>query len=421
MGYGGVLPEVGSRSPTYTYQSFAPHGNVSPKTKVVVAGAARTPIGRFKGAFSEVPAPRLGAFAAREAIRRANIEPKDVSELFFGSVIQAGLYQNCARQVVIFSGIPESVSGTTVNMVCGSGMKAMVEGVRAIEDDTDAIIVAGGTENMTRAPYLMPRARQGFNLGHAEVLDSMITDGLWDIYNDFHMAVGGEIMAERLGLTREMCDEYALRSQSFANKATESGRFAKEIVPVETRVDGKDVTVNRDGGIRRETTREALSRLLPVFKNDGVLTAGNSSQISDGASATVLMSERRAREIGVEPLGTIRDFCSQAVKPEEVMFAPIPCVRKLMKRTGMKLDEFDLVEHNEAFSSASVGVRKELDIPWEVFNICGGAVALGHPIGCSGNRIVVTLLHSMKEKDVNRGLATLCIGGGDAMAMALER
>ncbi len=391
------------------------------RTQVVVAGAARTPIGRFKGAFSEVPAPRLGAFAVREAIRRANIEPKDVSELFFGSVIQAGLYQNCARQVVIFSGIPESVSGTTVNMVCGSGMKAMVEGVRAIEDDPDAIIVAGGTENMTRAPYLMPRARQGFNLGHAEVLDSMITDGLWDVYNDFHMAIGGEIMAERLGLTREMCDEYALRSQSFANKATESGRFAKEIVPVETRIDGKDVTVKRDGGLRPDTTLEALARLPPVFRKDGVLTAGNSSQISDGASATVLMSERKAREIGVEPLGTIRGFCSQAVKPEEVMFAPIPCVRKLMNQTGLKLDEFDLVEHNEAFSSASVGVRKELGIPWEVFNICGGAVALGHPIGCSGNRIVVTLLHSMKEKDVPRGLATLCIGGGDAMAMALER
>ena len=274
---------------------------------------------------------------------------------------------------------------------------------------------------MTRAPYLMPRARQGFNLGHAEVLDSMIIDGLWDIYNDFHMAIGGEIMAERLRLTRETCDEYALRSQSFANKATESGRFAKEIVPVEARVDGKDVTVSRDGGIRPDTTLEALAKLPPVFKKDGVLTAGNASQISDGASATVLMSERRAREIGVEPLGTIRDFCSQAVKPEEVMFAPIPCVRKLMHRTGMKLDEFDLVEHNEAFSSASVGVRKELGIPWEVFNICGGAVALGHPIGCSGNRIVVTLLHSMKEKDVHHGLATLCIGGGDAMAMALER
>jgi len=218
-----------------------------------------------------------------------------------------------------------------------------------------------------------------------------------------------------------MCDEYALRSQSFANKATESGRFAKEIVPVETRIDGKEVTVNRDGGIRPDTTREALAKLPPAFKKDGVLTAGNSSQISDGASATVLMSGRKAREIGVDPLGTIGDFCSQAVKPEDVMFAPIPCVRKLMKRTGFTIVDFDLVEHNEAFSSASVGVRKELGIPWEGFNICGGAVALGHPIGCSGNRIVVTLLHSMKEKDVHRGLATLCIGGGDAMAMVLER
>lgn len=392
-----------------------------PNTKVVVAGAARTPIGKFKGAFSDVPAPRLGALAVKEAIRRANIEPRDVSELFFGSVIQAGLYQNCARQVVIFSGIPESVSGTTLNMVCGSGMKSIAEGVRAIEDDPDAIIVAGGTENMTRAPYLMPRARQGFNLGHAEVLDSMITDGLWDVYNDFHMAIGGEIIAERLGLTREMCDEYALRSQTFAKKAAESGRFAKEIAPVNAKVNGKEVMVARDEGIRPDTSLGALAKLPPVFKRDGVLTAGNSSQISDGASATVLMGERKAREIGIEPLGTIGDFCSQAVKPEEVMFAPIPCVRKLMKRTGLGIEDFDLVEHNEAFSSASVGVRRELGIPWEGFNICGGAVALGHPIGCSGNRIVVTLLHSMKEKDVHRGLATLCIGGGDAMAMVLER
>ena len=394
---------------------------MGPRTKVVVAGAARTPMGKFKGAFSDVPAPRLGAFAVKEAIRRANIEPRDVSELFFGSVIQAGLYQNCARQVVIFSGIPESVSGTTLNMVCGSGMKAIAEGVRAIEDDPDAVIVAGGTENMTRAPYLLPRGRQGFNLGHAEVLDSMITDGLWDVYNDFHMAMGGEIIADRLGLTREMCDEYALRSQTFARKATESGRFAKEIVPVPVNVRGKEGPVDRDEGIRPDTTLDALARLPPVFKKDGVLTAGNSSQISDGASATVLMSERNAHEVGVEPLGTIVDFCSQAVKPEEVMFAPIPCVRKLMKRTGLAIDDFELVEHNEAFSSASVGVRKELGIPWDVFNLCGGAVALGHPIGCSGNRIVVTLLHSMKEKDAHRGLATLCIGGGDAMAMVLER
>ena len=386
-----------------------------------MAGAARTPIGKFRGAFTEMPAPRLATFAVREAIRRASIEPKDVTELFFGSVIQAGLYQNCARQVVIFSGIPESVSGTTVNMVCGSGMKAIVEGVRAIEDDPEAIIVAGGVENMTRAPYLMPRARQGFNLGHAEVLDSMITDGLWDIYNDFHMAIGGEIIAERLGLTREMCDEYALRSQTLANKATDSGRFAKEIVPVEVEAHGKKVKVDRDEGLRPDTSPAALAKLPPAFKKDGVLTAGNSSQISDGASATVLMSERRALDVGVEPLGTVGDFCSQAVKPEEVMFAPIPCVRKLMKRTGLAIDDFGMVEHNEAFSSASVGVRRELGIRWELFNICGGAVALGHPIGCSGNRIVVTLLHSMKERDVSRGLATLCIGGGDAMAMVLER
>ncbi len=389
--------------------------------KVVIAGGARTPIGKFKGAFSDVPAPRLGAVAVVEAMRRAHIEPKDVTELFFGCVIQAGLYQNCARQVVIYSGIPESVSGTALNMVCGSGMQAIAQGVRKIEEDPEAVVVAGGTENMTRAPYLLPRGRMGFNLGHAEVLDSMITDGLWDVYNDFHMAMGGEIMAERLHLTREMCDEYALRSQTYALKATESGRFAKEIAPVAIEAKGKKVVVVRDEGIRPDTTLAALARLPPVFKEGGVLTAGNSSQISDGASATVLMSERKAREIGVDPLGTIGEFCSQAVKPEDVMFAPIPCVKKLFKRTGFTMDDFELVEHNEAFSVASVGVRRELDIPWEGFNLCGGAVALGHPIGCSGNRIVVTLLHSMKEKDVHRGLATLCIGGGDAMAMVLER
>lgn len=390
-------------------------------TKVVIAGAARTPIGKFKGAFSDIPAPRLGAVAVKEAMHRAKIEPKDVTELFFGCVIQAGLYQNCARQVVIYSGIPESVSGTTLNMVCGSGMQAIAQGVRRIREDPEAIVVAGGTENMTRAPYLLPQSRMGFNLGHAEVLDSMITDGLWDIYNDFHMAMGGEIMAERLHLTREMCDEYALRSQTLALKATESGRFAKEIVPVPVETKGKRTVVDRDEGLRPDTTLAALARLPTVFKKDGVLTAGNCSQISDGASATILMSEAKANEIGVDPLGTIGDFCSQAVRPEEVMFAPIPCVRKLMKRTEFTMDDFELVEHNEAFSVASVGVRKELDIPWDRFNLCGGAVALGHPIGCSGNRIVVTLLHSMKEKDVRRGLATLCIGGGDAMAMVLER
>lgn len=396
-------------------------GSVPPRSRVVVAGAARTPIGKFKGAFSDVPAPRLGAVAVKEALRRAGVEPQDVTELFFGCVIQAGLYQNCARQVVIYSGIPESVSGTTLNMVCGSGMQAIAQGIRKIHEDPEAIVVAGGTENMTRAPYLLPRGRQGFNLGHAEVLDSMITDGLWDVYNDFHMAMGGEIMAERLHITREECDEYALRSQTFALKATESGRFAKEIAPVTLEGKGKKLVVDRDEGIRPDTTLAALAKLPTVFKEDGVLTAGNCSQISDGASATVLIGEAKAKEIGVDPLGTIGEFCSQAVKPEDVMFAPIPCVKRLMKRTGFTMDDFGLVEHNEAFSVASVGVRKELDIPWDVFNLCGGAVALGHPIGCSGNRIVVTLLHSMKEKGVHRGLATLCIGGGDAMAMVLER
>jgi acetyl-CoA C-acetyltransferase len=394
---------------------------MSAGTGVVVASAVRTPIGKFKGGFSDTPAPRLGAVAVAEALRRAELQPAQVSELFFGCVIQAGLYQNPARQVLIFSGIPDSVSATTVNMVCGSGMKAMAEGVRAIQQDPDAIIVAGGVENMTRAPYLLPRARLGMGLGHQQVLDSMVTDGLWDVYNDFHMAIGGELIASKLGIPREEVDRFAHRSHTRAARATESGRFRKEIVPVRVERDGKAVTVEKDEGIRADTTLERLAQLPPVFQKGGVLTAGNSSQISDGASATVLMSERKARELRREPMGRIVDFCSFAVPPADVMFAPIPCVQKLMRRTGLRIGDFELVEHNEAFSSASVGVRSELGIADDIFNIHGGAVALGHPIGCSGNRIVTTLLHSMAERQVHRALATLCIGGGDAMAMALER
>jgi len=395
--------------------------NASSRPRVVIASAVRTPIGKFKGAFSGMPAPKLGAVAIRAAVQRAGLEPGQVSELFFGCVLQAGLYQAPARQALIHGGVPSSVSATTINMVCGSGMKAMAEGVRAIEHDPQAVIVAGGMENMTRAPYYLPEARLGLGLGHAEVRDAMVTDGLWDPYNDFHMGVAGERIAQKLGITRQDVDAFALRSHQRAHGATTSGRFAKEIVPVEVEQRGKPLRVENDEGIRPDTSLDSLAKLKPAFQKDGVLTAGNASQISDGASATVLMSEGQAAELGVKPLACIVDFCSFAVPPEDVMFAPIPCVQKLLKRTGLRIADFDLVEHNEAFSSASVGVRSELGIPDEVFNIHGGAVALGHPIGCSGNRIVVTLLHSMLARDARRGLATLCIGGGDAMAMVLER
>jgi acetyl-CoA C-acetyltransferase len=390
------------------------------RSRVVVASAARTPIGKFKGSFRDTPAPKLGSAAVREALRRARLEPAQVSELFFGSVIQAGLGQNPARQVLLGAGIPASVSATTINMVCGSGLKSIAEGVRAIEHDPQAVVVAGGTENMTRAPYLLPNARLGLGLGDQKVVDSMIHDGIWDAYHDFHMGVAGELIAKKLGITRQDVDRFALRSHTLADEATRSGRFAQEIVPVEVQLDGKPARVERDEGIR-PSSLEQLARLKPAFRPDGVLTAGNASQISDGASATVLLHEARARELGIEPLGTIVDFCSFAVPPEEVMFAPIPCTQKLLRRTGLAMKDIGLVEHNEAFSSASVGVQRELGVPDDIFNIHGGAVALGHPIGCSGNRIVTTLLHSMVERDVHRGLATLCIGGGDAMSIILER
>jgi acetyl-CoA C-acetyltransferase len=386
-----------------------------------VVGAARTPIGRFKGAFSGVPVPRLGSTAVREALARARVEPKHVSELYFGNVIQAGLGQNPARQVLLGAGIPAGVSATTLNMVCGSGMQAIAQGVRRIHEDPDAIVVAGGMEGMTRAPYLLPQGRMGFGLGHAEAQDAMLVDGLQDAYDHTHMGLAGEYIASKVGLTRAEVDAFALRSHQRAHAATESGRARKEIAPVEVVRDGKPAVVEKDEGVRADTTLEKLGKLKPAFAPEGVLTAGNASQISDGASATVLMSEARARALRVEPLAFIRDFCSQAVEPRDVMFAPIPCTLKLLRRASLKMDDFDLVEHNEAFSSASIGVQRELGIADDVFNIRGGAVALGHPIGCSGNRIVVTLLHSMLEKGAERGLATLCIGGGDAMSMALER
>jgi acetyl-CoA C-acetyltransferase len=323
--------------------------------------------------------------------------------------------------VLLHSGIPPSVSATTLNMVCGSGMQAMAQGVRLIHRDPEAIVLAGGMENMTRAPYLLPQARMGVGLGHGELQDSMLVDGLLDAYQGTHMGLAGEYIASKLGITRADVDAFAARSHTRAARATEQGLSRQEIVPVEVEQLGKKVVVDKDEGIRADTSPEKLARLKPAFKPDGVLTAGNASQISDGASATVLMSETKARALGLEPLAAIVDFCSQAVEPEEVMFAPIPCTLKLLKRTGLSIGDFDIVEHNEAFSSASVGVRRELGIADEVFNVRGGAVALGHPIGCSGNRIVVTLLHAMAHKAAQRGLATLCIGGGDAMSMVLER
>ncbi len=391
-------------------------------TEVVIASAVRTPIGRFKGAFQQTPAPRLAAVAIAAAIERAAVRPSEVSEAYIGHVVQAGTYQAPARQATLFAGIPPSVGATTINRVCGSGMEAMIQGVRAIREDPSRIIIAGGMENMTMAPYLMPQARMGASLGHAQILDSLVTDGLWDVHNDVIMGTAGELMAKRLHLSREQVDDFAARSHTLAAKATASGRFSKEIVPVDlTGSKGKLTTVSDDEGIRADTSVESLARLRPAFADDGVLTAGNSSQISDGAAATVLMSRASAHRRGIDPLATIVDYDQQAVPPEEVMFAPIPCVRKLCARTSLRIDDFDLIEHNEAFSTASVGVRQELGIPWEVFNIHGGAVALGHPIGCSGARIVVTLLHSMVDKHAHRGLATLCIGGGDSLAMVLER
>lgn len=358
----------------------------------------------------------------KEAVQRAKITSQDVEEVIMGNVVSAGLGQNVARQAAIGAGIPYEAGALHVDKVCGSSLKAVVLATQAIKLGDADCIVAGGMESMSNCPYLLDKARFGYRLFNGTLIDSMVNDGLWDKYNNFHMGLTGEVIAEKYHITREECDAFALRSHQNAAKATEKGLFKEEVMPVTIpQKKGEPLIFDKDEGIRANATKESLAKLKPFFKEGGVVTAGNASQITDGASAVVVMSDDRARKQGVKPLGTIKGYNSSGVKPELVMEAPIPGVKALLKKMKLSIDDIDLVEHNEAFSSASVSVMKELKIPKEKFNVHGGAVAIGHPIGSSGSRILVTLLYALKRYKKFRGLATICLGGGNAVSMIVER
>ncbi len=387
-------------------------------TEVVIAGACRTPIGKYGRAFRNVEAVKLGSLVVAEAVKRTGLVGADIEEVILGNVIQAGLGQNPARQAALYAGLPDRIGAVTVNKVCASGMKSVAIAADAIRAGSEEVIVAGGMESMSRAPYLVKEARWGIGYNHVPFLDAMVHDGLWDAYNQFHMGVTGEIVSERFKVSREDQDAFSLDSHRRAAQATLEGKFKEEILPVELPGQAR---VDLDEGIRQDTSLEKLAKLTPVFREHGVVTAGNASQLSDGASAMVVMSRQAADRHGVQPLAKIVDYVTSGVKPELVMEAPIPAVRKILKKTGLTIDAFDLIEHNEAYAAASVAVMKELGIDHAKFNVNGGAVALGHPLGCSGARILTTLAYAMKDRGAKRGLATLCLGGGNAMAMILER
>ena len=388
---------------------------------VVIAGAVRTAIGRFQGGLSTLKATELGSRVITESLRRAGVDRSEVDEVIMGNVIQAGLGQNPARQAALGAELEYAVSAMTINKVCGSGLKAVVLGTQAIRLGDEDVVVAGGMESMSGAPYLLREARTGYRLGDGTIVDAMVNDGLWDVYNDFHMGNTGEITSERYGVSREEMDRYAHGSHMKASEAQNEGRFDEEIVPVEVpRRKKEPVVIDKDEGIRHDTDVDSMGKLRPVFKKDGVITAANASQISDGAAAMVLMTDEKARTMGVTPMARVTGYATGGLEPELVMMAPTIAVPKLLKKTGMKIDDFDLIELNEAFAVQPVAVMRELGMDPEKVNVNGGAVALGHPIGCSGARILVTLLYALKRRGGKKGLATLCLGGGNAVALSVE-
>ncbi|MDA4125374.1 MAG: acetyl-CoA C-acetyltransferase [Thaumarchaeota archaeon] len=387
----------------------------------VIISACRTAIGKFGRSLVGVSAPKLGAAAVKEALRRAKVDPSGVDEVIMGNVISAGLGQNPARQTAILAGVPFGIGALSIDKVCGSGLKAVMLAAQSVKAGDCEIVVAGGMESMSNAPHLVKGERWGVKFGDARILDAMIHDGLWDAYHDYHMGVTGEHIAKKYGITRAEADEFAYASHTKAAKASRSGLFDKEIVKIDVeREDGEVKEFLKDECIREDTTMETLARLKPVFKAGGILTAGNSSQLSDGASALVVASEKAAERLGVRPLARIVAYGTGGLEPARVMEAPIPTTRALMKKAKVTMEDIDLFEHNEAYSTASIAVRRELGVPEEKFNINGGAVALGHPIGCSGARVLTTLIYSLKREKKSTGLATLCLGGGNAVSMIIE-
>ena len=389
----------------------------------VILSAVRTPVGKFQGGLSGFAAPELGAKVVAEATRRAGLDAKQIDEAILGNVIQAGLGQNPARQAALKGGCDPRVAALTINKVCGSGLKAVALAAQAVQLGESEIVVAGGMESMTNAPYLLPQARSGYRLGDGKLIDSMIHDGLWDSYEDFHMGMTGELVAEKYGITREEQDRFAVESHQKAIRARKSCFFEAQILPIEVpQKKGDPIVIRYDESPREDTSMEALARLKPAFQKDGTVTAGNAPGTNDGAAAVLVTSERNAQRLGKQPMARIVAQAVSGVEPKWVMMAPVEAVEKLLAKTGWNRDkDVDLVELNEAFAVAAIAVTRQLNLNPEKVNVNGGAVAIGHPIGASGARILVTLLYELQRRNLKRGIAALCLGGGNAVAVAVER
>ena len=390
--------------------------------KVVIVSAARTPIGSFGGALSPLSAVDLGVIAAKEAIKRAGIEPSAIEEVYFGNVLGAGLGQNVARQVTLGAGVPVEIPALTINMVCGSGLRAVSMAAQFVESGQCDVILCGGCESMTNAPYLLPKARWGQRMGDGQIIDYMVYDGLTDVYNQYHMGITAENIAEQWGITREEQDRIAVQSQNRAEEAQKSGRFADEIVPVVLpQKKGDPVVIDTDEYPRHGSTIDKMAKLKPAFKKDGTVTAGNASGINDGAAALVIMSKEKADELGLKYLCEIAGYGSAGVDPKIMGIGPVPATKKALAKAGWTIEDIELAEANEAFASQACAVVRDLGLSEDITNVNGGAIALGHPIGASGARILVSLVYEMQKRDAKKGLATLCIGGGMGTAMLVQR
>ncbi len=386
----------------------------------VIVGAARTPTGRFLGNLASFTAPQLGAIAIKEAVRRSGIPVDAIDEVIMGNVVSAGIGQAPARQAAIFAELPDDIPAFTVNKVCGSGLKAVMLAAQSIRAGDEQAFVAGGMESMSNAPYLLKQARTGYRMGNGAIIDAVVNDGLWCAFEDIHMGNEAEIIAEKFCVTRDEQDQFALQSHQRAAAATAAGRFKEEIVPIEVRQKKGVLVVNTDEPIRADTTLEALRKLKPAFKEGGTVTPGNAPGLSDGASATVVVEQDFARAHGLQVMARITGYASAAITPRYVFAAPTRAVNRLLERTSLKIGDFDLIEVNEAFAAQTLANGKELDWDWSRVNVNGGAVALGHPIGSSGSRVLITLIHELRRRGGGRGLATLCLGGGGAVAMSVE-
>lgn len=389
--------------------------------KVYLLGACRTPIGKMGGTLSTLSSSDLGSIVIRESMKRAGITPEDVDHVYMGCVIQAGLGQNVARQATLKAGLPVTTTAETINVVCGSGLNSVNSAARMIQCGDADIVIAGGMESMSNAPYALKQARFGYRMGNASMIDTMVNDALWDSFNDYHMGITAENVCEQWGITREELDIFAANSQQKAVEAIEAGKFKDEIVPVEVKQKKQTVIVDTDEGPRPDTTAESLARLKPAFKPDGIVTAGNASGINDGAAAVVLVSEDKIRELGLEPMAEWVGGALGGVEPSIMGVGPVESTKKLFEKLDMTIDDIDLIEANEAFAAQSIAVARELNFPEDKLNVNGGAIAIGHPVGASGCRILITLLYEMQKRNSNTGLATLCIGGGMGCSTVVRR